>query len=285
MATITIAPATPSSTRFESKRHALLHRLAGVDSGQNRADGRGRTKSTGLRLPGRIAGTVYGTIVVMATVTAGPQGEQTDAATARRGGRRHRARPLGGTRVLRMGSPRASSAAAGSRPAELGSVAQRELSILAAAAAPVAALVLAAFGVLERPDGRLARARDRSGRRWASKVSAMRRWSSWAGPATLGSDRAQRLPRARDRRPQSATGPLIVSHEFAFSAANSSSVSTPLLDADRPSTLERPRADPRRPTVLVRGRRFSAHPRRRSRAAGGAGDLAGGLRVAAARPR
>ena len=29
--------------------------------------------------PGGIAGTVYGTIVVMATVTAGSQGEETDA--------------------------------------------------------------------------------------------------------------------------------------------------------------------------------------------------------------
>ena len=39
----------------------------------------GRAKQLVFGSPGGIAGTVYGTIVVMATVTAGSNGDQTDA--------------------------------------------------------------------------------------------------------------------------------------------------------------------------------------------------------------
>ena len=71
---------------------------------------------------GGIAGTVYGTIVVMATVTAGAKGKETDAGRL--------------------------AVVVGVTPGELGSVARREVSIIAAAVAPVTALVLAAVGVL-----------------------------------------------------------------------------------------------------------------------------------------
>ena len=84
----------------------------------------------------------------MATVTAGSNGEQTDAGRLAVVVGRHRARPLGRARVRRMRSRRASNAGRRLDRAELGYVARRELSIPAAAVAPVAALVLAALGVL-----------------------------------------------------------------------------------------------------------------------------------------
>ena len=96
--------------------------------------------------PGGIAGTVYGTIVVMATVTAGSQGEQTDAG---------RLAVVVGVTVLVLWIAHVYAHALAESLerrrrldlAELGSVARRELSIPAAAVAPVAVLVLAAFGV------------------------------------------------------------------------------------------------------------------------------------------
>lgn len=88
----------------------------------------------------------------MATVTAGAQGEKTDAG---------RLAVVVIVTVLVLwvahvySDGLAESLERGRRltTAELGSVAQRELSILAAAAAPVAALVLAAFGVLSTKTG------------------------------------------------------------------------------------------------------------------------------------
>jgi hypothetical protein len=109
--------------------------------------GRGRAKKLVFGSAGGIAGTVYGTIVVMATVTAGAKGETTDAG---------RLAVVVGVTVLVLWVAHvyshglAESLERGRRltPAELGSVARREVSIIAAAAAPVAALVLAAVEVL-----------------------------------------------------------------------------------------------------------------------------------------
>jgi hypothetical protein len=97
--------------------------------------------------PGGIAGTIYGTIVVMATVTAGSHGEDTDA---------WRLAVVVAVTVLVLWVAHLYSHAIGESlerarrlgPAELGAVARRELAIPAAAVAPVAALVLAALGVL-----------------------------------------------------------------------------------------------------------------------------------------
>jgi hypothetical protein len=94
-----------------------------------------------------IAGTVYGTIVVMATVVAGYQGEDTDA---------WRLAVVVAVTVLVLwvahlySHALADSIERGRRldRAELGAIARREWSIPAAAAPPIAALVLAAFGVL-----------------------------------------------------------------------------------------------------------------------------------------
>jgi hypothetical protein len=96
---------------------------------------------------GGIAGTVYGTIVVMATVTAGSHGEDTDA---------WRLAVVVGVTVLVLwvahlySHALAESLERGKRldRAELGSVARRELAIPAAAVAPITALVLAALGIL-----------------------------------------------------------------------------------------------------------------------------------------
>jgi hypothetical protein len=96
---------------------------------------------------GGIAGTVYGTIVVMATVTAGAHGKQTDMA---------RLAVVVGVTVLVFWAAHvyahtlAESLERGRRldRAELGDVARRELSMPAAALAPVAALVLGALGIL-----------------------------------------------------------------------------------------------------------------------------------------
>jgi hypothetical protein len=109
---------------------------------------RGWAKRLVFGSAGGIAGTVYGTIIVMATVTAGSSGEQTDAwqlsvivvATVLVLWLAHvYAHALGESleRGRRLDRP------------ELASVARRELAIPAAAIAPVAALVLAAVGVLE----------------------------------------------------------------------------------------------------------------------------------------
>ena len=95
----------------------------------------------------RIAGTVYGTIVTMATVTAGASAEQTDA---------WRLAVIVSATVLVLWIAHVYSHALGESlelerrldRAELAAVARRELSIPEAALAPVAALVLAALGVL-----------------------------------------------------------------------------------------------------------------------------------------
>lgn len=97
---------------------------------------------------GGIAGTVYGTIVVMATVTAGSNGEQTDAL------RLSVVVVVVTVIVLWAAHVYAHSLAESLEHrgrldgAELGSLARQELAIPAAAVAPVAALVLAALGVL-----------------------------------------------------------------------------------------------------------------------------------------
>ena len=107
----------------------------------------GRAKQLVFGSAGGIAGTVYGTIVVMATVTAGSSGEQTDAG---------RLAVVVVVTVLVVWTAHVYAHALAVSVerhrhldrAELGSVARRELSILAAAVAPVTALVLAAIGVL-----------------------------------------------------------------------------------------------------------------------------------------
>lgn len=97
--------------------------------------------------PGGIAGTVYGTIVVMATVTAGSNGEDTDLWQL--------AVIVGVTVLVLWIAHLYSHALAESlerrrslHRAELRAVALRELAIPAAAVAPITALVLAALGVL-----------------------------------------------------------------------------------------------------------------------------------------
>jgi hypothetical protein len=94
-----------------------------------------------------IAGTVYGTIVVMATVTAGSNGPHTDAWQL--------AAVVGVTVLVLWIAHMYSHALAKSVErrrrldrAEFGALARRELAIPAAAVAPLAALVLAAAGVL-----------------------------------------------------------------------------------------------------------------------------------------
>ena len=120
----------------------------------------------------------------MATVTAGAQGEQTDA------GR------LAGVvsvtvLVLWVAHVYAHSLAESLERrrrldrAELVSVARRELSIAAAAVAPVAALVLGALDVLGVADGRLARARDRCGDAGRPRRGVMQPLSSSTGPERL----------------------------------------------------------------------------------------------------
>ena len=107
----------------------------------------GRLKRLFFGSAGGIAGTVYGTIVVMATVAAGSQGKQTDAGRL--------AAVVSVTAFVLWiahvySHTLAESLERGRRldRAELVSVARRELAIVAAAVAPVAALVLAAFGVV-----------------------------------------------------------------------------------------------------------------------------------------
>ena len=94
-----------------------------------------------------IAGTVYGTIIVMATVTAGYQGDDTDT---------WRLAIVVAVTVLVLWAAHlyshvlAESIERG-RPltrGEMGAIARREWAIPAAAGLPIAALVLAAVGVL-----------------------------------------------------------------------------------------------------------------------------------------
>jgi hypothetical protein len=107
----------------------------------------GRVKRLLFGSAGGIAATVYGTIVVMATVTAGYHGESTDAG---------RLAVVVGVTVLVLwvahlySHALAESLERGRRldGAELGAVARREWGIPAAAGAPIAVLLLAAFGVL-----------------------------------------------------------------------------------------------------------------------------------------
>jgi hypothetical protein len=106
-----------------------------------------RAKQLVFGSTGGIAGTVYGTIVVMATITAGSQGKQTDAG-------RFAVVVVVTVFVLWIAHVYAHGLAESLdrgrlTAAEGTSVARGELSILAAAVAPVVALVLAAFGVLE----------------------------------------------------------------------------------------------------------------------------------------
>ena len=117
----------------------------------------GRTKHLLFGSPGSIAGTVYGTIVVMATVAAGSRGDATDIG---------RLLVIVGATVLVLwvahvySRTLAESLERGRRldRAELSDVARRELAILAVAVAPIVALVLGAFGVLAEQQ---ARTRDR----------------------------------------------------------------------------------------------------------------------------
>ena len=109
---------------------------------------RGRARQLVFGSAGGIAGTVYGTIVVMATITAGAHGKETDAG---------RLAVVVGVTVLVLWTAHvyahglAESLERGRRldRAELASVARRELSIPAAAVAPVAVLVLAALDILD----------------------------------------------------------------------------------------------------------------------------------------
>jgi hypothetical protein len=108
----------------------------------------GRLKRLLFGSSGGIAGTVYGTIVVMATVAAGSHGEQTDMG---------RLASVVGVTVLVLwiahvyAPTLAESLDRGRRldRAELVSVARRELAMVAAAVAPLAALVLASVGALD----------------------------------------------------------------------------------------------------------------------------------------
>jgi hypothetical protein len=107
----------------------------------------GRAKRLLFGRAGGIAGTVYGTIIVMATVTAGYQGENTDT---------WRLAVVVAVTVLVLWAAHlyahvlAESIERERRldRAEIAAVARREWSIPAASAAPIAALVLAAVGVL-----------------------------------------------------------------------------------------------------------------------------------------
>jgi hypothetical protein len=101
---------------------------------------------------GGIAGTVYGTLVVMATLAAGSRGEDTDAG---------RLAVFVGVTVLVLWVAHVYSHALGESlergrrldRAELVDVARREWAIPAAAVAPIAVLVLAALGVLDDQTG------------------------------------------------------------------------------------------------------------------------------------
>ena len=107
----------------------------------------GRAKRLLFGSTGGIAGTVYGTIVVMATVAAGSQGADTDA---------WRLAVAVAVTVLVLWIAHVYSHALAESiersrrldRAEFRDVARRELAIPLAAVAPIAVLVLAALGVL-----------------------------------------------------------------------------------------------------------------------------------------
>jgi hypothetical protein len=98
-----------------------------------------------------IAGTVYGTIIVMATIAAGSRGHETDV---------REVAVLAAVTVVVLFAAHvyshtlAESLHRGRRldAAELASVARRELAIVLAAVGPIAALVLAEVGVLDEQD-------------------------------------------------------------------------------------------------------------------------------------
>ena len=95
-----------------------------------------------------VAGTVYGTIVVMATLAAGSRGEET---------RPWKLATVVAVTVLVLWVAHVYSHALAEglrqgrqlKPREIGSVARQELSIALAAVAPVAVLALAQLGALE----------------------------------------------------------------------------------------------------------------------------------------
>ena len=117
-----------------------------------------------------------------------------------------------------------------------------------------------------RPDGRLARARDRGADAGRPRSALCDRRATRPGRNSHGR-RAQRLPRARDRRPQGATG----ASSCAFSAANSSSLRRPA--RSRPSRSSAASRPPRRPSTNP------AHPSHGSTQVGRrrVGELADGL--------
>jgi hypothetical protein len=107
----------------------------------------GRVKRLLFGSVGGIAGTIYGTILVMATVAAGSHGEDADA---------WRLAVIVGVTVLVFSVAHVYAHAVAEslerrrrlERAELMSLVRRELAIPAAAVAPIAALVLAALGLL-----------------------------------------------------------------------------------------------------------------------------------------
>jgi hypothetical protein len=133
-------------TTLLNRRTALARRSA-VEEDKIASMRQGRTKRLLFGSVAGIAGTIYGTIVVMATVTAGSLGGGTDAGRL--------AVVVGGTVLVLWIAHLYAHALAESLErrrrldrAELGAVARRELAIPAAAVVPVAMLVLAALGFL-----------------------------------------------------------------------------------------------------------------------------------------
>ena len=107
----------------------------------------GRLARVLFGLHSAVAGTIYGTIIVMATVAAGSRGDETDAWKL--------ALAVGVTVLVLWVAHVYSHALAESIErgrrldlAEFAAVARRELAIPTAAVAPITALVLAALGVL-----------------------------------------------------------------------------------------------------------------------------------------
>jgi hypothetical protein len=109
--------------------------------------GQGRAKRLLFGSTGGLAGTVYGTIVVMATVTAGSSGTDTDP---------WRLAVVVAVTVLVLWIAHVYSHALAESlerrrrldRAEFSAIARRELSIPGAAVAPIAALVLGALGII-----------------------------------------------------------------------------------------------------------------------------------------
>jgi hypothetical protein len=134
-------------TRHSANRRTELARRSAVEEDKIASMRQGRAKRLLVGSMAGIAGTIYGTIVVMATVTAGSLGEGTDAGRL--------AAVVGGTVLVLWIAHLYAHALAESLErrrrldrAELGAVARRELAIPAAAVVPVAVLVLAALGFL-----------------------------------------------------------------------------------------------------------------------------------------